>query len=105
MNDVSKIPSKWLVKKSKFVWRKKPTPSTNIPLLSLRKSEQLETNISNRLILTFNFFFEHSQLRSNYDWRDINMIYHKGTILKIIMVPDFAWRKLKLKKTNTRPKT
>ena len=36
-----KIRQKWLVKKSKFVWRKKkPTPSTNIPLLSYRKSEQ-----------------------------------------------------------------
>ena len=27
-------------KKVEFAWRKKPTPSTNIPLLSLRKSEQ-----------------------------------------------------------------
>ena len=35
-----KLRQKWLVKKSKFVWRKKPTLSTNIPLLSLRKSEQ-----------------------------------------------------------------
>ena len=36
-----KFRQKWLVKKSKFVWRKKkPTPSTNIPLLSNQKSEQ-----------------------------------------------------------------
>ena len=31
---------KWLVKKSKFVRRKTPTLTTNIPLLSYRKSEQ-----------------------------------------------------------------
>ena len=38
---IKKFRQKWLVKKSKFVWRKKkPTPSTNIPLLSYRKSEQ-----------------------------------------------------------------
>ena len=38
---MKKFRQKWLVKKSKFVWRKKkPTPSTNIPLLSYRKSEQ-----------------------------------------------------------------
>ena len=40
----NKLPStnfKWLVKKSKFVGRKKPTPSTNIPVnFSYRKSEQ-----------------------------------------------------------------
>ena len=36
-----KFRQKWLVKKSNFAWRqKKPTPSTNIPLLSYRKSEQ-----------------------------------------------------------------
>ena len=31
-----KFCQKWLVKKSKFFWRKKPTPSTNIPLISYR---------------------------------------------------------------------
>ena len=42
-NDKIKFRQKWLVKKSKFVWRKKkPTPSTNIPLLSYQKSEQKE---------------------------------------------------------------
>ena len=35
-----KFRQKLRVKKSKFVWRKKPTPSTNISLLSYRKSEQ-----------------------------------------------------------------
>ena len=41
LNDIKRFRQKWLVKKSKFVWRKKkPTPSTNIPLLSYRKSEQ-----------------------------------------------------------------
>ena len=34
------IRQKWLVKKSKFVWRKKTHPSTNIPLFSYQKSEQ-----------------------------------------------------------------
>ena len=41
LNDINKFRQNWLVKKSKFVWRKKPTPNTNIPLLSLQKSEQL----------------------------------------------------------------
>ena len=41
LNDIKNFRQKWLVKKSKFVWRKKkPTPSTNISLLSYRKSEQ-----------------------------------------------------------------
>ena len=41
--DIKKFRQKWLIKKSKFVWRKKPTLSTNIPLLSYRKSEQLQS--------------------------------------------------------------
>ena len=40
LNDEKKFRQKWLVKKTKFVWRKKTHPSTNIPLLSYRKSEQ-----------------------------------------------------------------
>ena len=37
---LKKFRQKWLVKKSKFDWNKKTTPSANIPLLSYRKSEQ-----------------------------------------------------------------
>ena len=39
-NDVRKFCQKWLVEGSKFVWKKKPSPSTNNQLLSLRKSKQ-----------------------------------------------------------------
>ena len=35
-----KIRQKWLVKMSKFIWRKKTTTSTNISLLSLQKTER-----------------------------------------------------------------
>ena len=34
LNDMKKFRQKWLVKKAKFVWRKKTLPSTNIPLVS-----------------------------------------------------------------------
>ena len=44
LNDIKKFWQKWLVKKSKFVWRKKTHPSTNIPLLSYRTLEQLQGN-------------------------------------------------------------
>ena len=45
LNDTKKFRQKW----SKFVWRKKkPTPSTNIPLLSYRKSEQKVTKFTFR---------------------------------------------------------
>ena len=43
MNDKKSFCQKWLVQKQYLSEvKKKPTPRTNIPLLSLRKSEQLE---------------------------------------------------------------
>ena len=54
LNDKEKFRQKWLVKKSKFAWRqKKPTPSTNIPLLSYRKSEQKPTPSTNIPLLSY----------------------------------------------------
>ena len=41
LNDIRQFGQKRLVKKSKFVLRKKNSPSSNIRLLSLHKSEQL----------------------------------------------------------------
>ena len=66
--NVKKIRQKWLVKKSKFVWRKnKLTPSTNIQLLSYRKSEQYFLSIDGQkkwlianLVITMNWIPEKS---------------------------------------------
>ena len=41
---------------SKFVRRKKPTQSTNIPLLSYRKSEQQKKIISDKIKIWSEYF-------------------------------------------------
>ena len=72
---LKKFRQKWLVKKSKFVWRKKkPTSSTNIPLLSYRKSEQQGSYIHTRSCM----------------WVPV-MKYFKYTFLKIDLMIS-SWR-------------